>query len=123
MKAKHKAGIPILAGTDANNAKGLSLNVPHGTSLHQELELFVEAGLSIFEVLRSATVLLAEHFHLDDRRVVESGCRADLVFVAGNPPEGIYATQAMEMVWCGGIGYVPSGKRLVFHERLNLQRC
>jgi imidazolonepropionase-like amidohydrolase len=46
----HAAGVPILAGTDANDTPGTPSRVPHGDSLHRELELLVEAGLSTAEV-------------------------------------------------------------------------
>ena len=46
----HKAGVPILAGTDANTSP--IMEVKHGESLHRELELLVEAGLSNEEALR-----------------------------------------------------------------------
>ncbi len=46
-----EAGVPIVAGTDAGNPLTL-----HGYSLHRELELYVEAGLSTWEALATATV-------------------------------------------------------------------
>ncbi|MEM1250099.1 MAG: amidohydrolase family protein [Acidobacteriota bacterium] len=45
------AGVPIVAGTDAGNWFTV-----HGYSLHRELELYVEAGLTPLQALRSATV-------------------------------------------------------------------
>ena len=55
----HEAGVPILAGTDANDAAGTPARVPHGESLHRELELLVDAGLSTLEALLAATALPA----------------------------------------------------------------
>jgi hypothetical protein len=40
----HEAGVPILAGTDANMQPGVPANVMHGESMHHELELLVDAG-------------------------------------------------------------------------------
>src|SRR6478609_1443470 len=48
----HSAGVPICAGTAANERDGVA--VPFGKSLHDELGLLVEAGLSNADALRSA---------------------------------------------------------------------
>ena len=51
----HRAGVTILAGTDANQAPSAPASPPYGSSLHHELRLLVDAGLSPLEALRSAT--------------------------------------------------------------------
>ncbi|ETS76536.1 hypothetical protein PFICI_11923 [Pestalotiopsis fici W106-1] len=100
VAAMHLAGVPILAGTDANNTPILA--VPAGTSLHHELELLVKAGLSPIEALRAATSSAAKHFHLNDRGMIRPGLRADLLLVEGNPAEDIIATQKIQRVWSAG---------------------
>lgn len=104
----HDAGVPILAGTDANQAPGVPAAVSHGESLHRELELLVGAGLSTVEVLRAATVLPAEHFGLPDRGVIEPGRRADLILIDGDPVQDIKATRSIRRIWSGGIEHLPS---------------
>ncbi len=99
----HSAGVPILVGTDANNAAGAPASPSFGESMHRELELLVDAGLSTTDALRSATVLPALHFGLPDRGVVAPGRRADLVLLAGDPIADIRATRHIEQVWCAGI--------------------
>jgi len=99
----HAAGVPVVAGTDANSAAGVPYSPPFGDSLHQELALLVQAGLTPAEALRAATRSAAEHFGLSDRGVVEPGRRADLVLVSGNPLEDIAATRTIERVWIGGV--------------------
>ncbi|MCJ1327990.1 hypothetical protein MMC10_004665 [Thelotrema lepadinum] len=99
----HKAGIPILAGTDANETPASPIHLPFGESFHNELQLLVEASLSNIDVLRAATILPAKYFNLDDRGVVAPGYRADLVLLSGNPLEDIAATKNIEKVWIGGI--------------------
>ncbi|MEV5414509.1 amidohydrolase family protein [Thermopolyspora sp. NPDC052614] len=99
----HAACVPILAGTDAHVQPGLPFQVRHGLSLHEELRLLVEAGLSPAEALRSATVLPAHHFALHDRGVIAPGKRADLVLLDGDPLADIGATAAVLRVWCAGI--------------------
>ncbi|KAJ5564036.1 hypothetical protein N7513_000278 [Penicillium frequentans] len=105
VAALHEAGVLVLAGTDANRAPGVPMQVAHGVSLHEELELLVECGLSTAEVLRSATSLPARVFGLKDRGRIESGLRADLVLVADNPLENITATRKILKVWVGGEEY------------------
>jgi imidazolonepropionase-like amidohydrolase len=93
----------VLAGTDANNAAGVPASPEHGSSMHRELELLVEAGLTPVDALRAATVLPARYFGLPDRGVIEAGQRADLVLIAGDPLADIGATRKIERVWCTGI--------------------
>ena len=104
VKAMYDAGVPILAGTDANS--GTIVLVPHGESLHYELELLVGAGMSTLDVLRAATVLPAQYFGLEDRGVIGKGLRADLVLLSANPLEDIRASRSIERVWIGGIEFV-----------------
>jgi imidazolonepropionase-like amidohydrolase len=101
--ALHRAGVPILAGTDANSDPNVPFSPPHGESLHGELELLVEAGLTNLEALRAATMLPAKHFDLTDRGAIEPGLRADLVLVGGDPIADITATRRIHRVWCAGI--------------------
>ena len=83
----HSAGVPLLLGTDAP-----FLCATPGVSVHQELANFVEAGLSPYEALRTAThnpaLFLGE---LDDFGTVEVGKRADLLLVGRNPLEDVSA--------------------------------
>jgi imidazolonepropionase-like amidohydrolase len=102
----HRAGVPILAGTDANAGPGIPFSPRHGESLHDELELLIEAGLSHVEALRAATVLPARHFGLHDRGVIEPGRRADLVLIDGDPIADIRATRQIQRVWCAGMEHV-----------------
>jgi len=99
----HRAGVPILAGTDANAGPGIPFSPRHGESLHEELELLVEAGLSTVDALRAATVLPAQYFGLLDRGVIEPGRRADLVLIDGDPIADIRATRQIRRVWCAGV--------------------
>lgn len=80
------AGVPVFAGTDAND--GDIAHVRHGESLHHELELLVDAGMTPLEALRAATVEPARYFGLLDRGVIEPGRLADLILVADNSAGG-----------------------------------
>jgi imidazolonepropionase-like amidohydrolase len=104
----HAAGVPVLAGTDANSAPGVPARISHGESLHRELELLVDAGLSTVDALRAATVLPARYFGLADRGEILPGYRADLVLIDGDPVQDIKETRSIRRIWCGGADSVPS---------------
>ena len=121
VTAMYKAGVPILCGTDSNTQLGTPATIPHGESLHHELELLVDAGLSPLDALRAATVLPAKHFDLPDRGAIEPGRRADLVLIDGDPLEDIRATRQILRVWCGGVEFTDSSSSsLNFISNLDL---
>jgi hypothetical protein len=94
-----RAGVPLLAGTDAPEPF-----VPPGFSMHQELELLVESGLSPAEALRCATLHNASALGQADRLgTVERGKLADLVLLDANPLESIANTRAIAKVFRGGL--------------------
>jgi imidazolonepropionase-like amidohydrolase len=88
------AGVPILAGTDAPNP-----GTGHGVSLHRELELLVQGGLTPVQALTAATAAPAAAFRLLDRGRIAKGLRADLLLVDGDPTHDILATRAIVAVW------------------------
>jgi imidazolonepropionase-like amidohydrolase len=104
----YQAGVPILAGTDANTEAAGPSPISHGSSLHRELELLVEAGLTTVDALRAATSRPARYFGLADRGVIEPGRRADLVLIDGDPLRDITATRSIRRIWCGGTEVKPS---------------
>ena len=103
VTALYKAGVPILAGTDANLQQGPPFHVPFGDSMHLELQLLVKAGLSALDALRAATVLPAKHYGLKDRGKVEVGMRADLVLVRCDPTVDISCSRHIRKVWIAGM--------------------
>ena len=81
LAALDRAGAPLMAGSDC---PGCSL-MP-GRSLHDELRLYVEAGLSPLRALRAATLDAARFLGLDaELGTLEAGKKADLVVVSGDP--------------------------------------
>ena len=105
VAALYRAGVPILAGTDANSEPRSPFQVKHGEDFHRELELLVDAGMSTLDVMRGATSLPARYFGLVDRGAIEEGKRADLVLLSGDPIKDIRATRSIQRVWCGGLEY------------------
>lgn len=83
--ALHQARSNLLAGTDAPNP----LIVP-GFSLHRELRLLVESGLTPFEVLETATRKPAEFLGVaGEVGTVQVGARADLLLLEANPLDDV----------------------------------
>jgi imidazolonepropionase-like amidohydrolase len=79
--AMHRAGVVLLAGTDAPLR-----NSPPGFGLHEELALLVRAGLSPFAALRAATLAPARWFGMQDSLgTVAPGQLADLVLLDADP--------------------------------------
>ena len=100
----HKAGVPLLAGTDANSVPEdiVPYSPPFGESLHDELQLLVEAGLTPLEALKSATELPAKYFRRPDRGSIDPGNRADLVLLREDPLKDIRKTRSIRKVWIAG---------------------
>lgn len=98
----HAAGMPVLAGTDANATPAAPASPAFGESLHEELALLVEAGLTPAQALDAATSVAAEHFGLLDRGRVATGLRADLVLLADDPTVDVAATRSIRGVWIAG---------------------
>ena len=91
------AGVPILAGTDSPNP-----GTTHGASLHDELALLVDAGLTPSAALAGATSLPARIFGLTDRGRIANGLRADLLLVDGDPTRSIADSRRIVEVWRAG---------------------
>src|SRR5687768_6498780 len=75
-----RAGAPLLAGSDA----GIEVVAP-GSSLHDELEELVAAGLSRYQALRAATSEAGRFLEIGGLGTVAQGAPADLLLVEGNP--------------------------------------
>ncbi|MDO4918909.1 amidohydrolase family protein [Kocuria sp.] len=102
VRRLHAAGVPVVAGTDANQHPHTPAQIPHGSSLHHELELLVAAGLTPAEALDAATTAAARVFRLTDRGSLEPGLRADLVLFGADPARDITASRDVRQVWIGG---------------------
>ena len=95
--ALHRAGVPIVAGTDQS--------VP-GYSLHREIELYVEAGFSPMEAIQAATIVPARVMGLEkELGTVEKGKRADLILLTADPLADIHNTRKVEYVISNGAMY------------------
>lgn len=96
LKALHDGGVTVLLGTDSPQI----YSVP-GFSIHHEMRIMVEAGMTPWEVLEAGTRKVAEYYDaLGEFGMVAPGHRADLVLLNANPLEdvGNFADRAGVMV-------------------------
>jgi imidazolonepropionase-like amidohydrolase len=92
----YRAGITIVAGTDA---------MP-GFGLHRELELWVRAGIPAADVLRMATLGASQVMKHDDTRgSIAPGKLADVILVGGDPATNISDIRKVELVVKDGVIY------------------
>ncbi len=88
----HKAGVPIVAGTDGN-----------GLELIHELEIYQEAGMSAADAIASATIVPARLVKQDKNTgSIKVGKVADLVLVAGDPSRRLGDLRQTRIVMLGG---------------------
>ena len=88
-----RAGGQVVAGSDTSNPY-----VVPGASLHRELELLVEAGLSPREALAAATRTAAAIGQAQTLGTLEVGKRADLIVLGADPIASIGALHQVEVV-------------------------
>lgn len=94
----HRAGVPILAGTDLGNPY-----VVAGFALHDEMKLLADSGLGAAGALRAATIVPARFLGVDSRSgSVAVGKVASLALVRGNPLEDVANAAAIEGVFLRG---------------------
>ena len=95
----YRAGVPIVAGTDATP----------GFTLQSELEWYVRAGMTPSQVLQIATWNGAKYSRvLEDRGSVTPGKRADLVLIDGDPTTNIADIRKVALVVKGDTAYYPN---------------
>ena len=93
-KTLYDNGVTILSGTDIPN-----FDLVPGASLHHELEILVEAGISPLEVIKIATRNGAQALGIEeDVGTIESGKQADMVILSDNPINEISNTKKIEAV-------------------------
>jgi len=92
VAALHKAGVPIVAGTDGT-----------GLELVHELELYVAGGMTPAESLASATIVPARNVGIAGRTgSIKVGKEADLVLVDGDPSRAIGDLRHVDKVMLDG---------------------
>jgi len=95
----HKARVPLLAGTQTSANRIAS----PGIWLHDELYYFVQAGLSPFDALKTATANPAKLMRREkDLGTIEKGKLADLILLDANPLADISNTRKINAVVANG---------------------
>jgi imidazolonepropionase-like amidohydrolase len=98
LKALVEAGVPVMTGSDAS-----AVGVVWGFSIHEELGLFVKAGLTPYQALEASTRIPSEVMgDPQEWGTIEVGKRADLVLLNANPLEKISNTREIEGVMVSG---------------------
>jgi hypothetical protein len=81
LRAMNEGGVKILFGTDSPQ----QFSVP-GFSIYREMQRMREAGMTPYQILRSATAAAGEYFKDKDKfGTIAAGQRADLVLLKANP--------------------------------------
>lgn len=96
LRKLSEGGVTLVAGTDAGN-----IGTFQGFSLHRELEIMVEAGLSPCQALAAATTAAADF--LGAPYGLDPGDTASLLVLGGSPLEDIRHTRSIEIVVHRGI--------------------
>ena len=98
LKKLHDSGIQLVPGSD---------NIATFT-VHRELEVYSEAGISNADVLRIATLDSARIVGVDDKTgSIRIGKASDMVLVDGNPLEDMSAVRRATLVMKGDTLYRP----------------
>ena len=119
VKVMHDAGVPILAGDDHNTKWFTPARPEVGSSMHEELKLLVDAGLTPAEALRAATTTPAQRFQLWDRGAVMPGMRADLILLKEDPTNDISNISTIKSVWCAGVEWESTESLLGYESFLD----
>ncbi len=99
IHALHEAGARLILGSDAPQV----FNVP-GFSVHQELDLLTQAGLTPYEALATATTAAAE-FLGTNTGTVAPGRDADLLLLDASPLDDITNSRRIHGVMLRGTWY------------------
>ncbi len=100
LRELHQDGLTIVAGTDQA--------IP-GYSLHREMEIYVQAGFTPMEALQAATIVPARVMGLEKTTgSIETGKRADMVLLDGDPLADIHNTRRIAKTIAGGAVYDPA---------------
>jgi imidazolonepropionase-like amidohydrolase len=108
LAAEHRAGVPIVVGSDSGNGPIVPY-LFHGLTTLREIELLGGAGLSPAQALAAATRTPASMLGLaSEIGTVEPGKRADLVIVRGDPLRDLRALRTPLWTVKDGVAHTPS---------------
>jgi imidazolonepropionase-like amidohydrolase len=95
LRRLHAAGVPVALGTDMWAFPGLGVSI--------EMDLYVEAGLSSLEALRSATLSSAQSLGIErDRGTLTAGKRADFLVLSEDPLRDVRNVRKISEIYKNG---------------------
>lgn len=97
LQSLQELGAPIISGTDM----GIRY-VLQGKSLHEELEFYVQSGMSPSEALATSTLNAHEFLRQPEAGIISIGNKADLVMLHANPLEDITNVRKIAGVFKSG---------------------
>lgn len=106
LQKLREAGVLLVSGTDAGSS---SIGVVEGFATHDDLRLLTKFGFTPYEALQTATVnaayVVGKMTGENDFGTIETGKRADLVLISGNPLTDINNTKGILGVMSRGEWY------------------
>jgi imidazolonepropionase-like amidohydrolase len=116
VKELWKAGVPLMAGSDSPE-----FFIVAGFALHDELKTMVDAGLTPFAALQTATVNPATFLEMNNRTgTIAVGKEADLVLLNKNPLEDINSTRNIAGVSSGNFWLTSSDIQRLLEDAKNI---
>lgn len=94
LRLADEMGVPLLMGTDAG-----SMGVEHGHALLEEIDRYLEAGLSLEKTLTAATAAARRHFG-QPQPLLARGAPFEAVLLAASPFSHLLALRQPVRVWC-----------------------
>ncbi len=95
LRLADEMGVTLLMGTDAG-----SMGVEHGYAMFEEIDRYLEAGLSLEKTLRAATSSARRHFGFE-QALLEVGAPFDAVLLDNSPFDDVAALRKPHKVWTG----------------------
>ncbi len=93
LRLADEMGVTLLMGTDAG-----SMGVEHGYAMFEEINRYLEAGLSLEKTLRAATSASRQHFGCEQTKL-EIGAPFDAVLLDASPFIDINTLRKPRKVW------------------------
>jgi imidazolonepropionase-like amidohydrolase len=105
VKKMHDAGVRLICGSNAG-----IMYAPAGFSTHEELGYYVQAGLTPYEALQTATANPSKASkYFANTGTILPGKKADLILSKNNPLHDLRTLQDPMAVWVGGV-MIDSGR-------------
>lgn len=99
LREMHQRGVLLIPGTDLGGS----------FAYHRELQLFQQLGFTPAEVLRRATLDMAEYLgEAESLGSIERGKFADFFLIPGDPTTDLRETMKIRMVMKDGVAYFPA---------------